>query len=238
MREGGDAEDKDSGAAAMKHQATSLALVISVLVLGLAGCGGGDEEAASAPTGETTTTETTTSEAPGPAPELTPEPKDLVLQLSDLPTGYSIDPDETGPRSLSEALEDATPEEAALIRKERVGSYEVTFNSPNLRVISCTATVYRTSDAAAQIYRRGLERVQEPVKEGEPQLEPASLDDSLGDEAAAFTGESDGVSIFTILWRDRNVLALCATGGLIATDPAETVRVARAQQERIAEALR
>jgi hypothetical protein len=160
-----------------------------------------------------------------------------VAQLSDLPTGYSVDQDGTGPRTLAEALEDATPEQAAVIKRDRVGGYQATFESPNAKVIECTATVYRSIGGAEEAFRLGVERASNEPLPGGVKLEPASIQESLGDETVALTGESQGTSIFTVVWRDRNVLAFCATGGLVATDPAETVDIALAQQERIADAL-
>ncbi len=66
-------------------------------------------------------------------------------------TGYSIDKAETGPSSLEEALEDNTPQEIALIKKERVGGYGIQFESPNLPVIYCHSVVYRSSEGAEEL---------------------------------------------------------------------------------------
>jgi hypothetical protein len=219
--------------------AAATACLLSAVFL-TAACGGGDE--ASSPTDTATvtvteTTQTTTASEPAPVPT-TPDPKDLVAQLSDLPTGYSVDRAGTGPRSLAEALENASPEQAAVIERERIAGYEVTFESPNLALISCTASTYRSSDGAQEVYRIGVERAPTAATESGGKLEPASLEEEIGEEAAAFTGEFQGASAFTVVWRDRNVLGLCISGGLLATDPQQTVRVAQAQQERISNALR
>lgn len=215
-------------------------ILLAVGVLLLSACGGGDEASPSTGESETTTVtviDTDQTIAP-PADEATPNPEDLVAQLSDLPTGYSVDAEGTGPRSLAEALENTTPEQAALVKRERIEGYEVTFESPNLAVISCSATVYRSSDGAKEVYRLGVERAPTAAKETGGKLEPASLEETIGDETAAFTGEFDGASIFTVVWRDRNVNGFCASGRFLATDPQQTVRVAQAQQARISTALR
>ena len=75
--------------------------------------------------------------------------------------------------------------------------------------------------------------MQKRAREDGGKAEPASIEESLGDETAAFNVEYEGASVFTVVWRYRNVLSLCGSGGLLTTDPAETVRVAQAQQERI-----
>jgi hypothetical protein len=214
-----------------------LVVLVLVAALALAGCGGSDEQSGTSTTTGTTPVETLTETTTVETSEPTPDPQNLVADLSDLPTGYSIDRKNSGPRTLSEALREVTPEQAAVIKRERVDGYEVTFESPNLRVIACSATVYRSSEGAEEIFRMGVERIPEAArKEGET-YERASIEESLGDETAAFNGKAQGASVFVVVWRDRNVIGLCGGGGLVATDPAETIRVARAQQGRISEAL-
>lgn len=209
----------------------------------VAGCGGGGDGSSGAETvtvTETTPIESTTEgmTTTTDTSEPTPDPKDLVAQLSDLPTGYSIDRDETGPLSLKEALEDRTPEEAVLIKAERVSGYDISFQSPNLRVIACRVVVYRSSDGADRIFDLGNDQFIEKAREQGGTAEQASIEEKLGDETVAFTFESKSASVFVVAWREDSILALCTSGGLIATDPSETVRVSQAQQERIAAALR
>jgi hypothetical protein len=192
-----------------------------------AACGGSSDTTTAAETTNPIDTVTTTASEP------TPDPKDLVAQLSDLPSGYSVDTKGTGPRSLADALENATtPEHVDLIRRERVAGYESQFESTNFNVINCTATVYRSSDGAAEAFGLGNKRAMD-----EASFKPASLSESLGDEEEAYNAESGGFSVFVIVWRDRNVLGFCASSGLVPPDPAATIRVAQAQQARIAAAL-
>lgn len=212
-------------------------VLVLAAALGLAGCGGSDDKGATSTATGTTPVETITETTTVDTSEPTPDPQNLVPELSDLPTGYSIDRQNTGARTLAEALRNTTPEQAAVIKRERVDGYEVTYESPNLRVITCSATVYRSSEGAEEIFRMGVERLPEAArKEGET-FERASIDESIGEETAAFNGEAQGASVFVVVWRDRNVIGLCGGGGLVATDPTETIRVAHAQQGRIAEAL-
>ena len=210
---------------------TAIGVVVAAsLVLPAVACGGSSDSSGTTTAAETTNpidAVTTTASEP------TPDPKDLVAQLSDLPSGYSVDTKNTGPRSLSDSLKIAkTPEHAALIKRERVAGYESQFQSTNFNVINCSATVYRSSDGAAEAFRLGIKSA-----EDEASFKPASLTESLGDEEEAYNAESGGFSVFVIVWRDGNVLGFCASSGLVPPDPAATIRVAQAQEERIAAAL-
>jgi hypothetical protein len=217
----------------MATAARRLALLLLAMAA-LAGCGGGSDESATTTAEATTTTEEATTEASANA-QL--DPKLLVAQLSDLPTGYSIDQEETGPTGLQRALQDKTPEEAALVRAERVAGYEILFESPKLRAIYCSAVVYRTTGGAEELYRLGVDQISATAKKEGGKAERASISEELGDERAAFNVEMEGLSSFMVVWRDENVIGVCVGGGPLATDPAETVLIAQAQQERMAAAL-
>jgi hypothetical protein len=214
-----------------------LAAVASFALL-VVGCGGGSSGSTTTTQTQTTTAATaTTTTTAADALASTPDPKELVAQLSDLPTGYSIDTNHTGPATLADALKDHTPAEIALIRKERVAGYDAQFESPNLHVISCTALVYRSDQGAKELYDQGVQQVSQRAKQNGGTADPASIQEKLGDQTSAFNVTYQGVSLFTVVWRTRNVVSYCGSGGYVASDPAETVRVAQAQQKRIEDAL-
>jgi hypothetical protein len=105
--------------------------------LTLGGCGGGN--------GVTETTSTTAHAA-----EPTPDPKDLVARLSDLPRGFTIDRKLTGPQTLEEVLSVQPKDREALYRRE-LSQYDAVFESPDKRGMECSAVVYRSSKRAQEI---------------------------------------------------------------------------------------
>jgi hypothetical protein len=187
-------------------------------ILLLAGCGGG------APTREAER-------------EPTPDPKYLVAQLSDLPTRFSLVPGETYPISLASVLADPwSVGYAAIIRRERVAGYQTAFRSPESGRIECSAAVYRSGDGASDIFRHRSTRVKALVAAG-PSRQPA-LVERIGDETATFRFEGGRLRGLTVAWRYQYVLASCTTLRRRAADLRRLVRVALAQQQRIAAALR
>jgi hypothetical protein len=208
-------------------------LVFAALVLALGGCGGGDDEGAS-PTAEQTT-------ASEPARQAPPSPSEVVARPSDFPGGYTVDHEVTGPTTLAEELEYATSREhAAAIRAQRVAGHEITAqNLDTLQGIYCSATVYRSSEGARKVFRLWTEQAAAQASEEGWTLERTGVDEPLGEETVAFNGETAEGTLFMILWRDHEVIGECGGAGILVNDPPvdETVEVARAQQERIAEAL-
>lgn len=171
------------------------------------------------------------------APATTPDPMTLVPLLSDLPSGYTVDEEGTGPIGLEAALRERTPEEAALIEEGRVSGYEVTFVHPDRPVLNCTASVYRSIGAAEEVFTVGNDRAPETATAGGGTLEPAVVDEPIGDETAAFDVEYGGVTGFVVTWRHRNLLGLCAAAGSDPVDPADALRAAGAEQARFADAV-
>jgi hypothetical protein len=208
-------------------------LVLAALTLALGGCGGAGDEGASPTAEQTTATE--------PARQAPPSPEDLVARPSDFPSGYAVDREVSGPTTLAEELEYATSREhAAAIRGQRVAGHEITAqNVDTLQGIYCSATVYRSSKGAQEVFRLWTEQAPGQASEEGWTLERTDVDEPLGEETVAFNGETAEGTLFTILWRDHEVIGECGGAGIFVNDPPvdETVEVARAQQERIAEAL-
>jgi hypothetical protein len=206
-------------------------LVFTALTLAVAGCGGGAESAS-------TTAGTTATKPPAHA---TPKAEYLVARSSDFPDGYTIAGDVTGPTTLAGAVDAAASRRhAAAIRAERVAGYEVTAENPDtLQGIYCDATVYRSVGGAERVFRLGAEDAPAQADKEGWTLERTSIEESLGDETVAFVGSTAEGTLFTILWRDGQIISQCGGVGIFVTEPPldDTIRVARAQQERIAEAL-
>lgn len=214
------------------------ALVFAVLTLALAGCGGGGQESDSTTATGTTATGTTAPAARTHAP---PNPKYLVARSSDFPDGYTVAVDVTGPTTLADALDAAVSRRhAAAIRAERLAGYEVTAeNVDTLQGIYCTATVYRSIGGAEKVFRLATEDAPAQAEKEGWTLERTSIEEALGDETVAFVGSTAEGQLFTVVWRDGQVIGECGGAGIFVTEaPVEDTRqVARAQQERIAEAL-
>jgi hypothetical protein len=174
-----------------------------------------------------------TTDAPAP----TPDPMTLVPGLSDVPSGYAVSEEGTGPIGLEAALRERTAEEAALIEEGRVSGYEVTFVHPERPALNCTATVYRSDEAAGEVFTVGNEQAPETARAGGGTLEPAGVDEPIGEETAAFDVEYGGVTGFVVTWRHRNLLGLCAAAGSGSVDPADALQAAAAEQARFADAV-
>ncbi len=206
----------------------------SLLVAALSGCGGGGETAA--PPAEVATT-TAAEDNAAEAPVTTPDPQSLVPELPDLPGGYRVDDETTGPTSLEDALRSTTREESARIEEEWVAGHEVAFVSSDLPAIACQATVYRSIAGAESLFRLGNELAPGKASEDGGTVEPVDVDEPLGEEVAAFSTRYGGVSGFVVRWRYRNLIGLCAAAGSVETASDDVVRAARAQQARFADAL-
>jgi hypothetical protein len=159
----------------------------------------------------------------------------LLVQLADLPAGYSLVPGETIPTPLAVVLRDPWTGNEALLRRERVAGHQTAFWSPERRRIDCQAAVYRSSAGATRAFRTrldGFERFLHAWAHGR------RVDvGEIGHEARAQRYEVEGSEGFVVAWRHDNVLASCGSLGPRRPDPVEVVRIARLQEERIAAVL-
>jgi hypothetical protein len=152
----------------------------------------------------------------------------LVPELSDLPSGFDLDPAESFPVPTSKILaEPFSASSSAIIRRERLYGYQAAFTSPRGHPIECTAAVYRSSAAARKVFRLRTQSVASFVAEsGGRSLRVRKI----GEETYASRFYAGTASYEGVAWRFRNVLSTCI-GPL-----AEILVVARAQQARIAHA--
>lgn len=196
------------------------------LLLALVGCGGG---------------ESPSTRASGTTTHTTPKAKHLIARSSDFPDGFIVASDETGPTTLADALDSASsPRHGAAIRAERVEGYEVLAeNVDTLQGIYCTTTVYRSIAGAERVFRLGNEDASAQADREGWTLKRTTLDELLGDEMVAFVGNTAEGQMFTVLWRNGQVISDCGGAGVLVAQPPveETILVAHAQHKRIAEAL-
>jgi hypothetical protein len=194
--------------------ATTLVL-IAATAIPLAACGGSDA-----------------SERPR---ALGPDPGYLVVQLSDLPRGFSPVPGESIRTPLAWVLAD--PWSAGLetvIRRERQAGYQRSFWTPEHRRVQCTAAVYRSRRGTRLVFRLSTRRFAAfaVASGGRPTaIRP------LGDRARAFRFEAGRSRGFTVVWRYRNVISSCTSLEPDAAGVGQVVGLASAQQTRIANAL-
>lgn len=153
----------------------------------------------------------------------------LVPELSDLPSGFSLDPAESFPVPTSKILADPFSDgSSALIRRERLYGYQAAFTSPRGHAIECTAAVYRSSAAARKVFRLRTKSVTAFVGESGGHSPRVG---KIGEETYASHLDLGPASHDGVAWRFRNVLSTC-----IGSLP-EILVIARAQQARIARAL-
>lgn len=226
------------------------AVVLTAVALATAatGCRGDGDDGAPVEQGEpVAVTQPPAPQTAGPATagadEKFPNPADMLPLPQDLPPGYVIDPDVTGPVGLDQALEDGvrSEREDELIRSERVAGWRVQFLNEDARAVGCQASTYRSAEAARELFELTDDRIGQGVTDQEATLMPVALEEEIGEEALAFVVQGpDGISAYFVGWRRRNVLASCfaaGLGGLLETEPELALETARRQQRRIEDAL-
>jgi hypothetical protein len=156
----------------------------------------------------------------------------LVPQLSDLPPGYNLNSAESFPVPTSRILAD--PWSAGIrqtIKRERISGYQASFVSPVSQRIECSAALYRSAPAAAEVFTFRMGRFAEFVATSGGG--PVRVQ-GLGGETHAYRYNLGSQPGLLVTWRARRVLSLCGT---VSGDPpslADVLVVARAQQRRIA----
>ena len=177
----------------------------------LSGCGGNDAQSLS-------------------SREPTPDPKNLVVQLSDLPARFSLVPGETHPTPLAAVLADPwSPSVADVIRRERVAGYQTTFRSPEAGTLQCTAAVYLSAAGAREVSQHQTRRFTAFVVDRGGRVQRV---DRIGEETHAYSYPWMSADGLTVTWRYGSVLSSCISispGG----DLALLTRIALAQQARI-----
>lgn len=175
----------------------------------------------------------------------TPDPKTLVLQRADLPTGFAF---KSG-RYVSNAQAARESKEPILkfIRWGRINGYDADYEKPVALssllkgpiIINSTANVYRRADGAHRAYAEG---VGPGLRKRDPQgkLKRLAVGASLGDEARLYTytekrgGGGFTIRVFAAYWRTGRFTARVITGGIEGGIAAESaVDLAKRQQARL-----
>ena len=161
-----------------------------------------------------------------PAGAATVDPKALVVGRADVPTGFRVDPDETGLRTNElEAREH--PETRPLFRRlGRVTGYQARYENAADASIEARVDLFRNANGA-----HGLHRwvVREMARSGIKGVVSKRL--RLGSEGRMYSSK-----LFVILyWRSGRAWSALAGFGV---GESKTLAAARAQQRRIAAALR
>jgi hypothetical protein len=165
----------------------------------------------------------------------TPDAEYLVPQLADLPIGFNLVPAESFPIPTSKILADPwQASSAAIIRRERVSGYQVSFTSPQAVRLQCSAAVYRSSAAARKVYRLRTSGSASFIGELGGRSLPVA---EIGEETHAHRFDIGSAEYLGVAWRFRTVLSTCIAGDFARSPMAEVIVVARAQQARIASAL-
>lgn len=158
-----------------------------------------------------------------------PDPKDLVLQPSDLPRRFSVVPGERIPVPLGSVVADPRSDRSrTVMRRERVSGYQTSFRSPELGRIECAVAVYRSRSGAKEVFRlrnEGFGAFLTSSASGQP-----TRVETIGEEAGAYRFEIRGSKRVTVVWRYRNVPASWTTVRHEAPELGQLVSVAQAQQ--------
>jgi hypothetical protein len=160
----------------------------------------------------------------------TPAPSRMVLHFSDLPSGFAQD--------FSHHVN------ATQARKENGGwlspgfqtGWEAQYSRQAITGIlrlSSLAGVYATVSAAHNSLTKGYALVKRERK-----LKRLSVGSPLGDEARMYSYTATGAGyhfiVYAVIWRDGRVKAGVFGAGIVGTvDPAQIVRLARKQHDRI-----
>jgi hypothetical protein len=161
-----------------------------------------------------------------PAGAATVDPKGLVIGPAQVPAGFRVDPDETGLRTNEREATDH-PETRPLFRRwGRLTGYQVRYEKSDDASIEARADLFENA-SGAQALHRWVDR--ETQKSGIKGLVRARA--RIGSEGAVYS-----FGRFTLVyWRYGRAWSGIAAYRLT---PARTMALARAQQRRIAAAIR
>jgi len=176
-----------------------------------------------------------------------PDTKQMVLRLTDLPAGFSLNKGYYADNARADKDSDSVSF-ADYVRWGRVTGYHADFSREALAgILNLTsgASTYKTTAGATASTRASYAAAGKTTRiYGKPtSFKRVSTGTRLGHEAQMFTTKvtSEGitVSVYILVWRYRTVKASLLVGGLAGTlDAAEVVRLAQKQQTRIAAAFR
>jgi hypothetical protein len=170
---------------------------------------------------------------PEPSRESSPDPRQLLVRLSDLPPRFTLVAGELlRPTPLANVLAD--PWSAGLeaeIKRERISGVNTSVWGPEGRRTQCSVAVYRSSAGARQILEHRNSRFRAFL--AAQHLGRPTPVRALGVEASAFRFDLGRLKGLAIGWRHRRVLATCSILGRSLPALAELMVVASAQHRRL-----
>jgi hypothetical protein len=158
------------------------------------------------------------------------DPKALLLRQSDLPAGFRLLPDQSGPRPNRELVSGGPDHARQVQRSGRVSGYVRIWNlrtRDDARLISSLADLCRTA-SGARIWLAWLD-ARARLQSG--QLGHRRQRVGIGDEGWAYSDQDSA----TVGWRQGRAVALLSVWGLGLR---KALVLARVQQRRIAATLR
>jgi hypothetical protein len=171
----------------------------------------------------------------------TPDPKRMVLQLGDLPSGFS---QERGRYVSNAQAARETKVKKNYARLGRINGYESDFTkhgAPLVGILQVTsaASNYKTAAGAHTSIRIS----ELAAQRSKPRFRRLSVGTSLGDESRLLTVtlRQGGVTVdvYSLIWRSGRVYATILAGALSGTgSPAQIVALGKKQQKRILAATR
>jgi hypothetical protein len=166
----------------------------------------------------------------------------LAPTLEEVPDGFTVSADETGPRTWDDFIVGEEDEYVATMHDAGwVGAYRTTFNKGQVESVQAGTTAVRDAAGAATMFAAGIEQLS---NESSVKLEEVQLG-QLGDESKAYRVTSDeGFAADVVLWRQGNTLNTIFYGYQLgegeqpAAEPGAVVQeLSSAYAERIAAAL-
>lgn len=164
-----------------------------------------------------------------PAVAANPHPSALVVTRADVPVRFRLDRESTGVRSNAAEIE-KNPELAPLFRRwGRVTGYEIEFDRGAAK-IEARADVFRARTGARQILDWYVLEVRKAGLLGLRRTRAR-----LGDQGWVYSSAKHPSAVTIVVWRYDRVFSGVLGQGITAD---RTLELARAQQRRIATALR
>ena len=157
------------------------------------------------------------------------DPKDLVLRPGDVPSGFWLDTKESGLRTNEREAREHPESREPFRRWRRVTGYLAEYDRRDAEIVS-RADLFRNSSGARAMLRF-VDR--EFGRSGFQGLRRAPA--GVGVEGWIYTGRGSATEFTAVYWRHGRV---CAAVAGIGVSKSRVLALARAQQKRVAAALR
>ncbi len=171
-----------------------------------------------------------------------PDPKSLVLQLADMPTGFGLKSAQY--RSNEMVARENNKPLSKILSWGRINGYKVVYTKPVALSsllkgpieIDSTASVYRAARGARASFADSLAGLSK--KDPKRKLKQLAVGTGLGEQARLYTyvEKSGGftIRVFLVAWRTDRFIASVLTGGVDGGIESESaVDLAKGQQARL-----